>query len=196
MKLYYTSNSPYARITRIAARQSGLIDQIEEIEVVTRVKETEYFKVTPLARVPVFTNGNVVVADTRDICSYFDSLTEKAIWLPEETHEERYLRHVICGFLDGIAVWLRENYRAEDQKSEPVMLYEEHRACNVLKWLEARWNPADCNGYTELALACAVDIALDRGMGKEWKHIAPDVLTWTANKAKEASMQQTKPQPM
>ncbi|MCP4048534.1 MAG: hypothetical protein GY732_21355 [Gammaproteobacteria bacterium] len=52
-KLYFTPNSPYARIARVAARESGLIDQIDEIEVVTRDEATWYFEITPLARVPV-----------------------------------------------------------------------------------------------------------------------------------------------
>jgi glutathione S-transferase len=195
-KLFFTPNSPYARVARVASRKSGLVDQVEEIEAKTRDKTTWYFEVTPLARVPVFVDDDVLLADTRDICSYFDELTESTRWFPKETHEARYSRHIACGFLDGVAVWLRESSRPEGQKSEPVMRYEEHRARTALQWLETRWNPVEDMDFTALVLACAIEIANDRGLGGDWEKLAPKTMDWAAQKAGDPDMRATKPLPL
>ena len=195
MKLYYTPNSPYARITRVAARKSGLIAGIEEIAVVTREAGTGYFEVTPLARVPVLVDGDVTLADTRDICARFDEISEQVRWCPAEDHEARFMRHVVVGFLDGVAVWLRENGRPDGQRSEPVMRYEEHRARQVLTWLEPRW-AHEQRDFAALALACAVAIAVDRGMGVDWHSVAPGLKRWAENRASECAMQETAPLPI
>jgi glutathione S-transferase len=191
MRLYYTPNSPYARIARVAARESGLIARIEEIEARTREAGTPHFQVTPLARVPVLVDGAVTLADTRDICGYFDELTGEARWLPEEDPQARYLRHVATGFLDGVAVWLRENARPPGQRSDPVMRYEEHRAERVLAFLETHFSAEDAAGFTALALACAVGIARDRGMGGDWRALAPRVLHWAERRAEAPAMRDT-----
>ena len=65
MRLYYTANSPYARMARVAARESGLADRIEEIEAVTRAAGSPHFAVTPLARVPVLVDGAATLAAMR-----------------------------------------------------------------------------------------------------------------------------------
>lgn len=195
-KLFYTPNSPYARIARVAARQSGLADQIEEVEARTRDKASWYFKVTPLARVPVLVDGDVLLADTRDICAHFDALTGSTRWFPKETAETRYFRHIACGFLDGVAVWLREKARPDGQKSEAVMRYEEHRARSALQWLETHWNPVETIDFTALVIACAIEIALDRGMGGAWGKLAPKTIDWAARKAADPDMRATKPLPL
>ena len=52
MKLYITAYSPYARMTRILAREKNLLSRIEEIVAQTRVEESPYYTVNPSGRVP------------------------------------------------------------------------------------------------------------------------------------------------
>ncbi|MDQ2090461.1 glutathione S-transferase family protein [Marimonas arenosa] len=193
MRLYYTPNSPYARMVRVAARESGLRPRIEEIEVSTRDPESNYFAVTPLARVPVVEDGGAVIADTRDICAHFDALEGRARWLPPEDDAARLLRNIAFGFLDGVAVWLRENVRPKGQKSGPVMAYEEHRTRNVLGWLEPRFRGEGRWDFTALALACAVDIGRSRGMAEGWSEIAPGLMDWAGRRAGCPFMAETAP---
>ncbi|WP_306005617.1 glutathione S-transferase family protein [Aquicoccus porphyridii] len=188
MRLYFTPNSPYARITRVALRESGLRTRVEEIGVATRDPATALFEVTPLARVPVLEDGSVVLADTRDICAHFDLLENRARWFPQEDDATRFLRHVVSGFLDGVAVWLREKARPDGERSDPVMRYEEHRAVRVLRWRdEGRWD------YCALVLACALDIAQRRGMAKGWHEIAPELVAWATTRAGDPFMVETAP---
>jgi len=86
VRLYITPTSPYARITRVALIEDGLSDTIEVINVTTRARDTDYFNITPLARVPALVDGDTLIADTRDICAHFDSITKTARWcLPDST---------------------------------------------------------------------------------------------------------------
>ncbi|WP_137701065.1 glutathione S-transferase family protein [Marimonas lutisalis] len=195
MRLYYTANSPYARITRVALRESGLRPRVEEIEVRTRDAESDYFRITPLARVPVLEDGGAIIADTRDICAHFDTLEGRTRWFPPEDDDARLMRHVTTGFLDGVAVWLRENMRPDGQRSDPVMRYEEHRASQVLRWLAPRWQGVGRWDFTAVTLACAIDIARDRGMAQGWADIAPDVMDWAGTRAGCPFMAETAPGP-
>ena len=176
MKLYYTPNSPYARICRIALRESGLSNRITEVEAATRDTNSEFFNVTPLARVPALVDGGILVADTRDICAYFDAVCERVIWCPSETENARTYRHIAVGFLDGVAVWLRENARPNGEKSTAVMAYEEHRAHIALAWLEKFQPATDTLNFSTLAITCAIDIARQRGMATDWDAHAPTLL--------------------
>ena len=53
MKLYYTPNSPYARMCRIVAELNGLSDEIELEWVTLRTKDNPVIALSPLGRVPV-----------------------------------------------------------------------------------------------------------------------------------------------
>lgn len=192
-KLYYTSNSPYARITRVAARQAGLIDQIEEIEALTRSHGTWYFDVTPLARVPFFVDGTLQLADTRDICVHFDQMTGTPRLFPRESASDRTYRQIATGFLDGIAVWLREARRPDGERSEPVMRYEAERAQKAIAWLEKNWSDPAPTTFTALTLACALDIARDRDFALVWDAIAPALTAWAADQATQPAMLATRP---
>ena len=196
MKLWYTPNSPYARIARVALRESGLRGRVDEVEAKTRDAGSGYFHVTPLARVPYLEDGNARFSDTRDICAHFDAVEGQARWLPPEDDATRFLRHVAVGFLDGVAVWLRENARREGQKSQPMMAYEAARARRVLDWLEPRWQGEGRWDFTALTLACAVDIGLDRGMGRDWIDVAPGLVSWAKDRAGCPFMQETAPGPV
>ncbi len=195
MELYYTPNSPYARISRVAARMSGLVDQITEIEAKTRDVNTSYFEIAPLARVPMLQDGETRLADTRDICAYFDQKAGRKQWFPDETVETTYMRHIAFGFLDGVAVWLRENARPVGQSSEPVLAYETFRAGQVLTWLEVQWTAPATVDFTALTIACTLDIAIDRGMDVDWSANAPTILNWVQRFAHEPDMQSTRPLP-
>ena len=82
------------------------------------------------------------------------------------------------------------------KRSDPVMRYEEKRAERVLHWLESRWPEKPPWNLTALTLACAVDIACDRGMGSNWAGIAPQVITWVKAQAALPAMRETAPGPV
>ncbi|MHC5729781.1 MAG: glutathione S-transferase N-terminal domain-containing protein, partial [Nostoc sp.] len=52
MKLFYTPNSPYARIARIATLELNLSDQIQTQKVIARDPNSELLNYNPTAKVP------------------------------------------------------------------------------------------------------------------------------------------------
>jgi len=196
MKLFYTTNSPYARVCRVALRESGLSNIVTEIEAKTRAADTDYFSVTPLARVPALVDQGVLIADTRDICAYFDKVSDQRLWLPDETPTMQTQRHIATGFLDGIAVWLREMARPVGEKSLPVMRYEEHRARNAVAWLEQNVPANQTLSFTSLVLTCAIDIAQRRGMADNWTAIAPSLLKQVSQFLERPAFVKTVPHPI
>lgn len=194
MKLYITPNSPYARIARVALIDAGLADKAQVITVQTRLPNSDFFKVTPLARVPALTHGDMLIADTADICAYFDEITGRAQFLPPRSPSCRSLHNIAAGFLDGVAVSLRENACPPNESSPCVKSYEASRALNALAWLETRFAPATWD-FIAITLAVTIDIANRRGINKNWSTTAPRLTNWAKSAQLFPSMFQTAPGP-
>ncbi len=84
MKLFYSVTSPYARKTRLMAREKGLQDRIEEIPCNPHEKVPGLSEVNPLGRVPtlVLDDGSGLY-DSPVICQYLDSLSATPRLIPE-----------------------------------------------------------------------------------------------------------------
>lgn len=197
IQLYYTPNSPYARIARVALIDAGLAEKTDFIPVQTRDAKTEFFQITPLARVPTLIHGDRLIADTRDICHYIDGLIDTPRWLAHETPSGQTQRHIATGLLDSIAIWLRENARPSQTKSQVVLEYETHRVCKILAWLEQHFDqiltPPDRWDFTTLTMAAALDIAQSRGMAVVQSTNAPRLMNWLHDASQRPSMRQTAP---
>ena len=77
MKLYLNQASPFARKTRIVARETGLADRVEEIETaVSLVNANEALaRDNPLIKIPaLITDSGETLYDSRVICEYLDTL--------------------------------------------------------------------------------------------------------------------------
>ena len=198
IRLYVTPNSPYARITRVAIIDAGLAGKTDIIPVQTRTTKTNLFQISPLARVPCLSHADRLIADTRDICHYIDTLTDTPQWLPPENSAMQTQRHIATGLLDSVAIWLRENTRPANRKSQTVLDFEVHRVSRILAWVDvnfdaiftphARWD------FTTLTLATALDIAQLRGMLSA-QTTTPRLSKWLTTTTQRPSMRQTAPLP-
>jgi glutathione S-transferase len=75
VKLYYSPTSPYARKTRIIAREKGLADRIEEILVNTRDPVPEFLGHTPIGKIPTLvTDDGAVIVESTTISEYLDQI--------------------------------------------------------------------------------------------------------------------------
>lgn len=72
MKLFYTQNSPYARVARIAVLESGLADEVEHVKVVNRSPESPLLEYSPTGRAPTLVDGDLVLGESRHVCAYLD----------------------------------------------------------------------------------------------------------------------------
>lgn len=106
MKLFYTPNSPYARITRVTALELNLSGQIEMQKVTVRDVNSALLNYNPTGKVPTLeTDDKFILSETRIICTYFDSFNND-IRLVADTSDafSLQLEGLVGGFLDGVAV--------------------------------------------------------------------------------------------
>jgi glutathione S-transferase len=172
MKLYITQVSPYARLARIMVIEKGLSERIDIIEAKTRTVDSPYYRINPSGRVPyLIDEAGVGMEDSQIICAYLDGLDGKPRF-----HDARrdldwdYLRleATARGFCDGIAVWIREVRRPQNERSSTVLAHEVSRARRLADVFEAEVKQpllqADLR-MAHLILAVGLEVAHARGMG-------------------------------
>ena len=74
MKLLFTRNSPYARRARIAVREAGLLNEVEELDISPREENLDTLLAhSPAAKVPVLvTSSGYSIYESILIGRYFD----------------------------------------------------------------------------------------------------------------------------
>ncbi len=78
MKLFYSPASPYARKVLIAAREAGVIDQIEVINVSASPidRNMEIAVANPIGKIPtMMLDDGRAIFDSRVICEYVDNMS-------------------------------------------------------------------------------------------------------------------------
>ena len=132
MKLYGTTTSPYARIARVVVFEKNLQDRFEFIWIKTRIPNDPFLSINPSGRVPFLLLSNGLgLEDTPAIIDYLDSLQKPYLFLhgmDRKNWEYRRLEATSKAMLDGLAVWVREVRRPNDEQSPTVINHELHRA--------------------------------------------------------------------
>ncbi|MBT5107503.1 MAG: glutathione S-transferase [Rhodospirillaceae bacterium] len=133
MKLFYTPNSPYARVCRIVADAHGLTDALELARVPLRDTASALIPLSAMGRVPVLVNGDLVLSEARHICAYLD---EKAGTAPSVAAYGDWplvaSEAAALAFLDAVTVWTREMRRNEDERSPFLLQAEEEQVMRMI----------------------------------------------------------------
>ena len=75
MKLFYTHNSPFARVARVFLREKGLRDRVEEVLAKLRGPENVILRHGPAGKAPaLLTGAGRLLTETPVICAYLDTL--------------------------------------------------------------------------------------------------------------------------
>lgn len=193
MKLYYSINSPYARIIRIAIFEAGAADKIEQIEVVTRTPDNPVLAHSPLGKVPTLVTDQFVLGETLNIYLYLQEVFGK----PGADWANVALGSIVMGFLDGVAVWGRESmFHPDGNASELVLDLEKERAARSLAYFEEIWtgwqgeHPWDFN---HIALACALVLLGRFGGLPDWPVTHPALAAWFETVKSNPAMRATEP---
>lgn len=110
MKLFYTSNSPYARVVRVVVLELGLENRVEMQKVTVRDRNSDLLNYNPTGKVPTLeTDDGFILSETRIICFYLNSLNNDIQLISDVADGySQQLEGIASGFLDGIATWVRE----------------------------------------------------------------------------------------
>jgi glutathione S-transferase len=199
MKLYVTPGSPYARMARIMVIEKGLEHGVEIIFAQTRKEGSPYYKINASGRVPYLVRDDGVgMEESQVICAYLDQLDGRpAFAMPagKPGWEARRLEALARSLLDGLAVWLRELYRPENERSPGVIRHEIDRAARMVDLWEREIAHPLMHGalnMAQLTLACALGLEV-RNPGFDWRTGHPKLLDWYTPIAARASFQATIP---
>ena len=132
MKLYGTTTSPYARIARVVVFEKHLQNNIEFIWIKTRIPNDPFLSINPSGRVPfLLLSDGLGLEDTPAIVDYLDALQKPYLFLhgmDRNNWEYRRLESTAKAMLDGLAVWVRELRRPNDEQSPTIIDHELRRA--------------------------------------------------------------------
>ena len=191
MKLFYTPNSPYSRVTRVVAL--ALKVPVDFVEVTVRESAEELLNYNPAAKVPSLElDDGIVLSETRLICEHFESRSTHPILSTVDDHEGRHWEGIIGGFMDGIAVWVREARRPIGEQSPSVLVLEEDRCKRCLAYFETNWHCKFDMKLAPIMLLSAIEL-MDKRLSIVWKLEHPRLSAWYDTFATTPLLEQTAP---
>jgi glutathione S-transferase len=200
MKLYYVPTSPYARIVRVLAQETGLADKLELVETTLRDPKSTLLPLNPLGRVPTLvTDDGTVLCESSVAAAYVDSQHGGPRLIPTEgkgAWEMRRLHGLAVSFLDGVTTWGRELRRVDGERSAGVIKAEEKRAGRALDMFEAEVAAGHFSGRVHvghIVLACALSHLVNRLGQTDWRASHPKLAGWFDSFEARPSMKLTQP---
>jgi glutathione S-transferase len=125
MKLYYTTNSPFARKALIVALEHKLGPQLEKIPLNPWADGDLAAKVNPVGKIPALvTDDGVTLYDSPVICEYFDSIgSGPQLFPPSGKPRWLALRRSALGdaLLDAMISRRMESRRPDGERSKSWM---------------------------------------------------------------------------
>ncbi len=196
MKLFYTPNSPYARIARIALLELNLSDRIEIQKVTVRDPNSELLNYNPTGKVPTLaTDDGFILSETRIICVYLNQFNPEIKLIADISDGFlQQLEGIASGFIDGIAVWVRELRRSSSEQSPGIIELEQSRALRILDYFEKISEQLDQTpklAHITLASALGLEIRLPE---LQWRHNFPQLAQWYDEFSGRESLQVTQPE--
>lgn len=199
MKLYVTFTSPYSRLARIIVAEKKLEERVEIIEARTRTADSPYYRINPSGRVPYLVDdAGIGMEDSQLICAYLDRLDGKP-WLhrPEQTSDLSYLRleATARSMCDGVAVFVREMRRPENERSPTTLSHEAARAQRLADVFETKVTDALLKGpltMAHLILVACLEESRNRGPG-DLTRDRPQLASWLGGIAARPSIRATAP---
>lgn len=199
MKLFYTPQSPYARIARVLAAELGLDDRITLVEASLRNPEADFLQFSPVGRVPVLeTDDGSIIGESSVVCGYLDSLKPGANVVPgfgPDDMPEQRLRALAMGLMEGIVTWFRETGRNAGA-SETVLQLESLRAKRTLDLFEREAASGALGGplsIGQIILACTLGWCDARHTSCNWRTGRPKLVAWFEEFQQRPSMQNSMP---
>ena len=197
MKLFYSGNSPYARRPRIAIREAGLMDSVEEVVAAGDERGPMLFKYGPGAKVPgLLTDSGAYICETLLIDMYLDEMSGGKLYPKNQIARD------LAFEIDGVASLLmeslfyrsHENRREDGEKSQGFIDKESARADRTYDALENLVDKFGDDLHLGLISAVAsLGYADWRHPGDEWRSGRPKLTAWFEEIMTRPAMDETKP---
>lgn len=191
MKLLYTPNSPYSRIVRVRILEQALDVRFTRVSV--RETAGELLEYNPAGKVPTLVlDGGRVLGDTRLICEYLDLLSPSDFLARPDDLDGRCLEGLATGFLDGVAVWVREQRRDRAEQSPGVLKLEAERFDRCMRGFERKSLRSSRLNYAHVAIASSIGL-IDARISRAWRSGYPGVHRWFEGISQNEGLRATAP---
>jgi len=196
MKLIMSPPSPFARKARVLLRETGLIDQVEELEVSSTPLNSapEILAANPLGKIPaLIREDGPAIYDSRVITRYLDDMADSGLYPTTSLYEVLTLEATADAIMD-VTVGMIYGQRFRDDAPE---------------WIEAQWGKAEraiaavnsrwmshLNGplnMAQIAVSCALSYVDLRHDARNWRHGNEALAKWQGEFEARDAMQATKP---
>jgi glutathione S-transferase len=199
MKLFYSTNSPYARKCRVVIIEKGLQDKVEMVLANPSDNPPELIAANPLCTVPalVLDNGKSL-CESPVICEYLDSLSPQNPLFPTdktERFEALALAALGDGIMDAAVACVMEGRRPEEKRYKYWTDRKENAAKRTIDAISKfnlvndNWNIGTINAAVALAYA---DLRIPH---INWRDGNKELAKWLDFINKKPSMVETAPIP-
>lgn len=195
MKLFYSTNSPYARKCRVVMYEKKLESRVELVNVNPLENPQELWAVNPLGTVPALvTDQGLHLCESPAICEYLDSLSPENPLFPAPEYRVCVLAIAALadGIMDAAVACVMEGRRPED-KRYPAWVQRKEAAIRraIEKCAGINWELSPSIGTIGLAVALAyVDFRLPQ---LNWRAEHTKLAEWLDEFSKRPAMTVTKP---
>ncbi len=198
MKLYYTTNSPFARKVLMAAIERKLNGSIERIILSPWAEGNPVAEVNPAGKVPTLvTDDGLALYDSPVICEYLDSFgSQPRLFPPNGAMRWLALRQnaLADAMLDAMIARRLESRRPDGERSKGWM---ERQLTSVNRCLGAMESEAEkLSGAVtigQIAIFCALAHLDFRFADEPWKPQHPKLAKWFKDFSARDSAQSTIP---
>jgi glutathione S-transferase len=199
MKLFYSPASPFARMARIAARETGCIDQIEEVTVVARpdTPDPVLLAANPLGKIPALAReGQATLFDSRVVCRYLDGLSGAGLYPESKLWEVLTLEALAVGINDAaVGMIYEQRFRPEEMVNQNWLDWQwqkVERALDALATTHLDQLQGDVNAG-QTATGAALGYLDFRHSARNWRNGRDELASWYQDFARRSSMQATEP---
>lgn len=191
MELLYTPNSPYSRIVRVRVLEQAL--DVKFTRVSLRESADQILEHNPAGKVPaLILDDGRALSETRLVCEYLDSRHPSNFLARPDDLDGRCLEGLATGFLDGVAVWIRELRRDRTEQSPAVLKLEAERFDRCMRCFELKDLSSTHPNYAQVAIASGIEL-VDTRISRAWRSEYPKMRRWFETVSENASLRATAP---
>lgn len=190
--LYNGPTSPFGRKCKIVAN----ILQIPHEEKIINVYQSDFLdSLNPLRQIPTLVADGQVIADSDNICLYFDKISNKeSIYGTKNYWQVMSTISIANGLMESVLERKTELIRPSNEQSKSFIKKQEVRIFRTINWLEKNWNNFENNKISmdQISVACALEYTKFRFTDK-WTNNCNNLSIWLKKFNKHKFMELTIP---
>lgn len=196
MKLFYSTNSPYARKCRVMVIEKNLQGRVELVNLNPLENPPELLAVNPLGTVPALvTDEGLHLCESPAICEYLDSLSPHNPLYPAGGRECVLAFAALAdGIMDAAVACVMEGRRPPEKQYDAWVERKQSAIRRAIAKFAAIPMENSPLSIGTLSLAIALSYVSFRLPQLNWQEAHPQLAAWHAQFSMRESLQTTKPQ--